>query len=235
MNRLVARIIAERRTQQPDETAPNDLLTLLLANGQQAGGPLTEDEIRDQMVTMIIAGYETVATGMSWIWFQLSQALEWQEKLYSEISAPTGEGWPTQIAQAIINETFRLNPPSWLITRRALGVDKIGPFDVPAGALIVISPYAIHRDHRFWKDPILFDPDRFLIDYAKINRFSYIPFGDGPHLCIGKPLALMEAELTLMQTIGKFRIKPTADQLPTHHPMVTLRPSLPLTVALERR
>ena len=226
VNRIIFDLIEGRRQSTAQH---NDLLSLFLDGRDANGQPLPNQAIRDEIITMIIAGYETVASGMGWMWSTLSRYPKVEAKIREEIATVNGSV-SSQIvnehpySSAAINEVFRLYPPSWLITRKTQSADKIGPYEVPAGAITVVCPYAIHRHASFWPQPNRFDPDRYLADYANFKKYAYIPFGGGPHLCIGRPFAKLEAGLTLIQTLKQFKLTPIEAQTPSVNAQVTLRP-----------
>ena len=240
----VDRVIAARRrilAEQPDR-APNDLLTSLLG-ALDGGGEdgLSEAEVRSNVLTFIAAGHETTANTLSWAMFLLSQSQEWRERVEAEadreLAGPvTGIAERMVETRAVIEETIRLYPPIAAISRVALDRDELGGEPVKPGSLIVISPYVLHRHRLLWDRPDAFDPRRFLGPArATMDRFAYLPFGDGPRKCIGSAFALQEATLVLA-AIAKnfsFRLKPDHAVWPALR--VTLRPANGLPMTLRRR
>lgn len=229
LDRLVYDLIDERRRSGREI---DDFLGLLLGVSGGNGAPLSVQEVRDEVVTMIIAGYETVASGMGWILKLLAEHEEIQTRLREGLGALGEEallspdlGERVPLLSQVIDEAFRLYPPSWLITRRAQTADQIGGYDIPAGALILFSPYVVHRQEPFWPDPERFDPERFRPESQdRRHKFAYIPFGGGPHLCIGRPFALMEASLTLAGLLPHFSFSLASGVKPRPSPRVTIRP-----------
>ncbi len=226
VDKIIYQLIQDRRRSGVQK---NDLLDLFLDGRDANNQPLAEESIRNEIITMIIAGYETVASGMSWMWDVLSRHPDVEAKIREEIG--TWEGGSTlegvsvlRYTSAAIDEVFRLYPPSWLITRRSQAEDQFGEYVIPAGSIVVICPYSIHNHPSFWKDPKLYRPERHLIDYANYPKFSYIPFGGGPHLCIGRPFAKLEASLVLVKTLSRYKLTPTTPNSPPLNPQVTLRP-----------
>jgi cytochrome P450 len=230
----VARILAERtRTGQ----GAGDMLDLLIAARDDRGVGLTPQEIRDEIVTFIVAGHETVASALAWSWLFLAQHPEMQDRIAEEARAarPWSRASIAKLpfTRAIFDETMRLYPPAWVITRRARDADHL-PCDVsiPAGALVIISPYLLHRHPDVWSDPEEFRPERFLEPY---ERDAFIPFGAGPRLCIGRDFAYVEGVLMLAMLMESFRVDPTSEHLPWADPQVTIRPQGGAPVRITRR
>lgn len=233
--------IATRRAEGVDR---GDVLSMLLsARDEETGEPMPDDQIRAEMATLIIAGHETVASALTWVWYLLSLHPAVRAALEAELDAvlngrlPAVEDLPAlPYARAVFEETLRLYPPAWLITRRALEEDHIGDATIPADALIIMSPYVTHRHPDFWPNPAGFDPERFLpANAAGRPRFAYIPFGGGPRLCIGDSFALMEGPLILATVAQRFRL----DLVPSHpvkmDALVTLRPHSGLLMTPSKR
>ncbi|MEM8858902.1 MAG: cytochrome P450 [Chloroflexota bacterium] len=215
----------------------NDLLDLFLDGRDENNQPIPKQAIRDEIITMIIAGYETVASGMSWMWDVLTRHPEVESKIDSELQNWDGESSTDVLRKlpytsAAIDEVFRLYPPSWLVTRRSLKDDVLGEYSIPQHSIVVVCPYAIHRHPTFWLDHDEYRPERHLSDYANKISYAYIPFGGGPHLCIGRPFARLEAGLVLAKTVKRYRLKPTTDHPTELNPQVTLRPKNGLKLTL---
>lgn len=227
LERAVDAILDRRR----DGKAQGGTLLSLLVQAEQAG-QMTRQQVRDELVTMIVAGHETVATALTWTWYLLAQHPEVEATLLAEIDTvldgrpPTREDLPklTYSAQ-VFAEALRLYPPAWLITRRAIAEDGWMGYSIPQGALIIISPYVLHRHPEFWDDPESFRPERFAEDKTRAYpRFAYIPFGGGPRLCIGNQFALVEAQLILSRVLQRFRLSFAGAGPVRAEPLVTLRP-----------
>jgi cytochrome P450 len=223
-----------------------DLLSLLLqARDEESGSGMSDQQLRDEILTLIIAGHETVASALTWTWLLLSQNPTVEEQLYIELAKtlagriPTAEDLPNlPFSRMVFEEALRLYPPAWIITRRAIGEDEIvcgKKYRIPAGALVVISPYLIHRHPQFWEFPDLFDPTRFTSERsAPRPRYAYIPFGGGPRLCIGDYFATVEAQL-ILATIGqRYRLELIPGQPIDPEPLVTLRPRQGLMMKLAK-
>jgi cytochrome P450 len=209
---------------------PQDMLDLLIAARDEQGTALTETEIRDQVVTFIVAGHETVASALTWTFALLAENPEVMRALQAEADAVLG-GNAAQFAdyqrlpyaRAVIDETLRLYPPAWLITRNSLGDDQLGGYEVPNGSLVIMSPWLLHRHPEVWANPDRFDPQRF-IDGA-VDRSAFIPFGAGPRQCIGRDFAYVEAVLLLSSLVAHFDLEyPAGRQRPPAVPLVTMRP-----------
>ncbi|MCA9972478.1 MAG: cytochrome P450 [Anaerolineales bacterium] len=230
LDRLIADTIADRRRGGADR---GDMLSmLLLARDEESGEGLSDEEIRDEMVTLLIAGHETVASALTWSWYLLSRHAGVRRQLAAEVDEALNGRLPTvadlprlPLTRMVFDETLRLYPPAWLITRRALADDDVGAHTIPAGSILVLSPYVTHRNTAVWPNPLGFDPWRFTPEATQARpRFAYIPFGGGPRLCIGDRFALLEAPLILATVTQRLHL----DLLPGHpivmDPLVTLRP-----------
>jgi len=193
---------------------------------------MSDSQVRDEIMTMLIAGHETVASALTWTWYLLSQNPQEQERLRDEINSvlqdrdPRAEDLPAmQRTACIFSEALRLYPPAWVITRKAIEEDDLCGYHIPSGALVIISPYVVHRRNDFWEDPLAFQPDRFLADAeSKQHRFSYIPFGGGPRLCIGSQFAAVEAHLIMAMITQKCRLVLDPSAQIKMDALVTLRP-----------
>jgi cytochrome P450 len=229
LDAAVADLIEARRhsARQPD-----DLLAMLMeARDEETGQPMSAAQARDEVLTLLIAGHETTASALAWTWHLLAGHPEAEQRLRAELAtlngrAPTAADLPAlPYARQVFEETLRLYPPAWLITRKALDRDELDGHAIPAGSLIIISPYAIHRRPDIWEQPDAFRPERF--DPRRSGgwpRFAYIPFGGGPRLCIGQGLALFEAHLILALSAQRFQLAPAPGHRVTPAALVTLRP-----------
>jgi cytochrome P450 len=211
--------------------APRDLLTLLLgAKDPETGLGMPEADIRANIVTFIGAGHETTANGLTWTLYLLSQASEWRERAEQEADQAFDPERPASlescpVVRAVFDEALRLYPPAAILSRQAIADDEILGVRIPAGAVVVVSPYVLHRRRGLWDNPDAFDPSRFLGERReRIDRFAYIPFGTGPRVCIGMAFAIQEAIIILANLLRAFRF-----ELVEGHPVmprqrVTLRP-----------
>lgn len=230
-------MISDRRNSgRPGE----DFLGMLLqARDDETGQPMPDHVIRDEVMTMLVAGHETVASALTWTWYLLALHPAEQEHLRNEIISVLGDREPgaedlpalRKTAQ-VFSETLRLYPPAWVITRRAIENDELLGYSIPAGALMIISPYVVHRKDEFWRNPLDFRPERFDPDQeSKHHRFSYIPFGGGPRLCIGNQFAAVEAHLIIAMITQKCRLELAQDPGGVKvDALVTLRPQSGLSM-----
>lgn len=244
LDEIVYRLIEERR-REPKEKG--NLLTMLL-NAQdsesESGERMSDKQVRDEVLIMIIAGHETTATAFSWIWFLLSQHPEVEAKLHSELDViladrrlPTAEDFSKlTYTRQVVNEAMRIRPPVWTIARRAVTACEIGEYHVRPGTIMLMSQWLLHRDPKVFDDPLEFRPERWTEGFeASLPKTSYFPFGGGLRRCIGENFALMELVISLA-TIAhrwRFRVNDPAKVLP--QPLFTLRLKNGLPVTLERR
>ncbi len=233
--------IAQRRAEDSDR---GDVLSILLAaRDGDTGQPMSDRQIRDEMTTLIVAGHETIASALTWAWYLLSLSPTVRAMLEQELANVLGERLPTvndlhdlPTTRAIFDEVLRLYPPAWLITRRALEDDTIGGQTIPAGSIVIMSPYVMHRHGSYWSNPAGFDPDHFNPEVvAKRPRFAYIPFGGGPRLCIGDNFALMEGPMILATVAQRYRLNLVPSHPVKMEALVTLRPHGGLLMTAEQR
>jgi cytochrome P450 len=205
---------------------------------------MTDEQLKNEVGIMIAAGHETTANALAWAFFLLSQNPEAEAKLHREVDSvlrgrtPAVSDLPSMpYTRMVIEEAMRLYPPAWILSgRRAIDDDQIGGFTVPAGTLILIAPYTVHRNPDFWPDPERFDPMRFTPEMeADRPRFAYIPFGGGPRLCIGNIFALTEAQLILAMVAQRFALRLRPGREVTPDPIFTLRVRGGLPMTLVRR
>jgi len=210
----------------------DDLLAMLMeAKDEDTGEQMSDQQLRDETMTIFLAGHETTALALSWLWYLLDKNPAEAQKLYDEIDQVTQGRVPTledlmrmPYTRMVMDEALRLYPPAWLIMRENLEDDEIGGYRIPKGYTLMIPVYTIHHDPKLWPEPDAFKPERFSKENAKTHhRFSYFPFGGGPRQCIGNNFALMEMQLIIVLMLQKFRFKTTAGFKPEMHPMVTLR------------
>jgi len=212
LDATVFRMIEERRRSGIDR---GDLLSmLLLAQDEQGGGGMTDRQVRDEAMTLFLAGHETTANALSWTWYLLAQHPEVERRLHEGNDA---------YARMVLAESMRLYPPAWIIGRLALEDVEIGGYTIPRGAIVIVSQYVMHRDPRYWPDPERFDPLRFADDSAR-PKFAYFPFGGGSRICIGEGFAWMEGVLVLTTLARRWSLA-LAQPLPVlPKPVITLRP-----------
>jgi cytochrome P450 len=204
-------LMAERRAAGKDENAPpSDLFDLMgAARDPATGEAFTDEQLGDQVATMILAGHETTATALFWSLYLLALDPVAQEELAAEVKGvainSASEIERLKFTRAVIDEAMRLYPPAFLIARAALGPDTIAGMPVKKSDVIMIAPWLLHRHEKLWRDPNAFVPSRFMTGTPP-DRFAYLPFGVGARVCIGAHFALTEATLALAKTIGAFRV-----------------------------
>jgi cytochrome P450 len=240
--RLMDSIIAGRQA-LPSSEAPRDMFDLLrAARDPETGRGFSEAELRDQVSTMIVAGHETTALALFWSLYLLASATAVQERLAAEVAAvdftpeTAGQILPQlSYTRAVVSEALRLYPPAFVIVREAIADDSFGEVKIPAGSQVLIAPWVLHRHRKLWANPDSFDPARFLAEASPPPRFTYLPFGVGPRVCVGAQFAMAEAVLILAMTIQRFRIA-RADSAPVLPvAVVTTQPDHPAMFRLTAR
>jgi len=216
---FVAMLMAERRAAGKNEGAPpRDLFDLMVAaRDPETGDAFTDEQLGDQVATMILAGHETTATTLFWSLYLLALDPASQDQLAAEVQAATVNGAldldRLKFTRAVVDETMRLYPPVFLIARAAAGPDTVAGWPVKNKDVILIAPWLLHRHEKLWRDPNAFIPSRFMPGAPPADRFAYLPFGVGARVCIGAHFALVEATLALAKIVGAFRIE-LLDQKP---------------------
>lgn len=228
VNATIYAMIEERRRAG---VPGNDLLSLLLsAHDEETGEPMPDQQVRDEAITLLLAGHETTANALAWALNLLSNHLPEQEKVHAELTAlqrqPTVADLPRlRYTRAVLDETMRLYPPAWAILRHLTEQRTIGGYLLPAGSTILLSPWVVHRDAQLWPQPLRFRPERWLETDPVRHRYAYFPFGGGPRQCIGNEFALTEATLVLATLLRGWRIQAAPGTPPVRpQPLVTLRP-----------
>jgi cytochrome P450 len=239
LDRIVNRIVAERRRQGGEH---DDLLQMLLeARDEESGEGMTDRQLRDELVTLFLAGHETTAIALAWTFHLLGATPRAEAILHKEVDEALGErpspGFDDleriPYARMVAEESMRLYPPAYVFSRRSLGEDQLGPYRMPANAHIVISPYALHRRADYWPEPDAFWPERFAPG-ARTDRpkLAYLPFGGGPRVCIGNSFAMMEHALVMCSVVRRWRLESIPGIEVRTEPRITLRPKggLPMRV-----
>ena len=237
---MVYALVEERRRSGTDA---GDLLSMLLRAEDEDGEGMSDKQLRDEAMTIILAGHETTAIALSWTWYLLGKHPEVEARLSGELEevlggrAPTVQDLPRLgYADAVIKESMRLYPPAWAVGREVLGDCEIGGYRVPAGAQLFVSQYVVQRDPRFFGDPETFDPERWRDGRTEgLPQYAYFPFGGGPRLCIGSGFAKMEAVLLLATVAQRFRLEPISVRPPGAQPSITLRPRDGIKTRLRKR
>jgi cytochrome P450 len=204
---------------------------------------MSDEQLRDEVMTLLLAGHETTAVSLSWTWYLLAQYPEVEKKLWSELRAVLNGRSPgvqdlsrLPYTERVVKEAMRLYPPAWAIVRNSLKDCDIGGYRVPAGATIMMSQWVMHRDPRYYDQPERFNPDRWLDGRTKdAPKFIYFPFGGGPRTCIGASFAAMEAALLLAAIAQRYQIRVTPDFPVEPLPTITLRPKYGIKVTLTQR
>jgi cytochrome P450 len=238
---VVQGFITERRQSSEDR---GDLLSMfMLARDEETGAQMDDQQLVDEALTMMVAGHETTATTLSWVWALLHQHPEVEARLHAEVDSALGGRTPgledlprLPYVRMVVDEALRLYPPVYVLSRKVLKDDELCGFRIRGGASVDISPYATHRLTEFWEEPEQFRPERFAPEQAAERpRFAYFPFLGGPRQCIGNAFALMEAQLIIACVAQRFRLRMVPGYTPTPEPLVTLRPVGGLPMHLERR
>jgi enediyne biosynthesis protein E7 len=239
---LVQKLIAGRRA-RPGEEHFDYLAMLLSARDKETGRGMSDGELIDEILTLIVAGHETTASGLNWTWYLLSQHPEVEARLHAELDAAPELPAPSLMqvealgyAQQVINEALRLYPPGWVLSRKTIEADVLGGYAVPARTNVLLPLYLVHRHPRFWKDPEVFWPERFAPEHeAERPRFAYMPFAAGPRHCIGETLALFEMFMHLYKVARRYRLRYVPDRPLELEAGINLRTRRPLHMRLEAR
>jgi cytochrome P450 len=241
LDATIYQIINERRTRGIDR---GDLLSmLLLAEDEENPGRMTDTQVRDEAMTLFIAGHETTANVLSWTFYLLSQHPAVEAKLHEELDQVIGSHSPAfenipnlKYTEMVVMESMRLFPPAWGIGRRSLIDQTIGPYLVPADSIVLLSPFVTQRDARFFPEPERFKPDRWSADSTECRpQFAYFPFGGGSRRCIGESFAWTEAILVLAALATRWRPRLVEPQKVEPQALITLRPKHGIQMRLERR
>jgi cytochrome P450 len=237
----VDHVITERR-RSPSDSA--DLLSMLMsARDEETGEAMTDEQLRVEVTTFLLAGQETTSLALTWTWYLLSQNARARQRLEDELDAVL-DGRPPEYPdlanlpylRMVIDEAMRLYPPAWGFSRQALADDRLGGFLLPRGWLAFVIPYVLHRLPAFWTDPDAFDPERFSPERsADRPKFAYIPFGAGPRQCIGNQFALIETQLIVATLAQAYRLQLVPRHRAEPWPLITLRPRYGMPMIIERR
>jgi cytochrome P450 len=234
-------LIAERRASGKDT---GDLLSMLLfAQDEEKGGGMSDQQVRDEALTLFLAGHETTANALSWTWYLLSQNPEVERKLHKEIDsvlegrAPGLDDVPRlHYAEMVLAEALRLYPPAWAVGRMPKEAFSLGGVEIPAASICIMSPYIMHRDARWFPEPEKFDPERWSEEARESRpKFSYFPFGGGARVCIGERFAWMEGVIVMAAIAQKWRFRLVPGQRVEPLPLITLRVKNGLRMVAESR
>ena len=216
---------------------------LMHARDEDTGEMMTDEQLRVEVTTFLLAGQETTSLALTWTWYLLSQHFDVRERLEHELDEVL-DGRPPEYAdlvnlpylRMVIDESMRLYPPAWGFSRQALSDDRVGGFPLPRGWLVFVIPYILHRLPAYWEDPERFDPDRFSPERsAERPKFTYIPFGAGPRQCIGHQFALIEIQLSVATFAQSYRFHLSPRHRADPWPLITLRPRFGMPMTVTRR
>jgi cytochrome P450 len=236
---LVADMVADREARS--DAADDDMLGRLLSDYRdEPDAALKKRRLRDELITILLAGHETTASTLSWTWYLMDRHPDVAERMHAEAVEVLGGRDPgyadmhaLPYTGMVIQEAMRLYPPVWILPRRAIGADVIDGYEVPRGADVLVCPYTLHRHPEFWTDPERFDPERFGGDLVRArHRYAYIPFGAGPRFCVGNNLGMMEAVLVAAMVAREFQLAVPPGREVVAEPMLSLRArgGLPMTL-----
>jgi cytochrome P450 len=236
LQRVVDQLVAAR----PDPAGDDVLSRLIVSTRQESDARIGRQRMRDELVTLLLAGHETTASTLGWTFYLIDRHPEVLARLRAEAIEVLGDRLPEYddlhrlvYTSMVIQEVMRLYPPVWMLSRLAQQDDEVGGYHVPAGADVLICPYTLHRHPDFWAAPERFDPDRFDPDRTSNRpRYAYIPFGAGPRFCVGNHLGMMEATLVTAMVVRDLRLKTVPGRAAVAEPMLSLRVrgGLPMTV-----
>lgn len=242
LDQIIFKMVADRRNRGIDR---GDLLSMLLLaqDDEEDGATMSDEQLRDELMTIFLAGHETTANALTWTWYLLSQHPEIESKLHQEIDSVVGSRRPTEsdvaqlrFTEMVLSESMRLYPPAWGIGRLAKVDCEIGGYFVPRKSVVVVSQYVMHRDERYYQNPLAFDPQRWIPELRDTRpTFSYFPFGGGPRRCIGEGFAWMEGILLLAILAQRWQFRLVAHHPVALKPVVTLRPKYGMKMILSRR
>ncbi|HEX6051645.1 MAG TPA: cytochrome P450 [Gemmatimonadaceae bacterium] len=241
LDATIYRLIDERRRSGTDH---GDLLSMLLLaqDTEGDGGRMTDLQLRDEAMTIFLAGHETTANALTWTWYLLSQHPDIEARMHAEVDSALGGGAPgvedlprLPYTRMVLAESMRLYPPAWIVGRRAIAPFDMRGYTIPARSIILLCQYLMHRDARWFPDPTRFDPDRWTPErQAERPKFSYFPFGGGPRVCIGEQFAWMEGVLLLATIAQRWRLGLVPGHLIALQPIITLRPRFGMKMVVGR-
>lgn len=242
LDTIIFRMIEERRRSGKDR---GDLLSMLLLaqDDEGDGGRMTDAQLRDEVMTIFLAGHETTANALTWTWYLLSQNPDVEVKLHAELDEVLSERLPTvedvgrlRYTEMVLSESMRLYPPAWALGRMAINDFDIGGYHVPKRSLVLMSQYVMHRDARYFPDPLRFDPTRWTPEARESRpQFSYFPFGGGSRRCIGEGFAWMEEILLLATLAQQWQMRLAPNHVIALRPVITLRPKHGMRMTVIRR
>lgn len=242
LDSTIYRMIEERRVSRKDR---RDLLSMLLLARDEEGdrGGMTDLQVRDEAMTLLLAGHETMANALAWTWYLLSQYPEVEDQLHRELNTVLDSHFPTVedfeklfYTRMVFAEAMRLYPPVWTVAPRVREDYELGGYVIPADAIVFMSQYVMHHDPRYYPNPFRFDPERWAPEQqASRPPFAYFPFGVGPRRCIGESFAWMEGVLVIATLAQKWKMRLVPGHRVELQPSITLRPKYGMQMTLERR
>jgi cytochrome P450 len=240
----VDHVVAERRRNPPGDDVGADLLSMLMsARDDETGEAMSDEQLKVEVTTFLLAGQETTSLALTWTWYLLSQHPAARERLEAELDAVL-EGRPPEYSdlaslpylRMVVDESMRLYPPAWGFSRQAMADDQLGGFRLPRGWLAFVIPYVLHRLPAYWQNPDAFDPERFLPERSVDRpKFAFLPFGAGPRRCIGDQFALIETQLSVATFAQLYRLHLQPGHRVDPWPLITLRPRFGMLMTIERR
>jgi cytochrome P450 len=242
LDSLVYRIIEERRS-QGDANLRSDLLSLLMGAMDEDGTPMTPKQLRDETMTLFLAGHETTAQMLAWTWYLLGENPAAEARLHEELQGVLNGRSPESAdlgklpyLYALMHEVLRMYPPAYIIARTSIERSQIGGYDFPPGATMLMSQWVMHRDPRYYDDPDIFRPERWIEGLAdRLPPGAYFPFGDGPRRCIGQGFAMLEAATVIGTLAQRFRFRLVPGHPIAPEPLITLRPRHGIRMTLHAR
>jgi cytochrome P450 len=240
LDAIIYQMIADRRADLRDR---GDLLSMLLLAQDEDGSTMTDQQVRDEAMTIFLAGHETTANALTWTWYLLSQAPDVETRVHEEIDRVLGGRLPAvadisslPLVERVATESMRLYPPAWIVGRRAIAEYPINGYVAPPRSIFVMSPWVTQRDARYFPDPERFLPDRWTPAFrAALPKFAYFPFGGGPRQCIGESFAWMELALVVAAIAQQWRLRLVPGHPVAPQPLVTLRTKHGMRMTIERR
>ena len=242
LDQIIYRLIDERRrsTQEHD-----DLLQMLLdaQDAADSAARMTDEQVRDEAMTIVLAGQLTTANALGWTWYLLARYPEVETRLHEELDRVLGSRSPTladvdalTYTERVVRESLRLYPPAWMTARRAINDYEIAGYVAPAGSIVMVSQYVMHRDQRYFQEPLEFQPERWTPEFqATLPKYAYFPFGGGPRGCIGEAFAWMEMILVVAALAQQWKLRLDARHPVAPQPLITLRPKRGLRMTMFRR
>lgn len=241
LDEVIYRIIGQRRANGNQDQG--DLLSMLLQAHDEDGSQMTDKQLRDEVITLFLAGQETTALTLTWAWYLLAQHPETEARLWQELEEVIGKRQPEaadvpqlKFTEMVAKESMRLYPPAYVIGREAASACEIGGYEVPKGMQVFMPPWVVHRDPRFFDAPQEFKPERWTPEFInQLPKYAYFPFGGGPRVCIGNAFAMMEIVLILATIAQRFRLELVSRHPVELQPAMSLRPRNGIRMKIERR